>query len=110
MKSKQLANVLIKIIGLYVCLCVIPSLVSGILIASEYPLVAKSTEGIDGIIRIVSYSIGDAVQAVVGIFLIVKSRKLAEYGSRMKRNNLEKLGLKRDGLVFFFPRLVNSPL
>jgi hypothetical protein len=30
MKSKQLANVLIKIIGLYICLCAIPSLVVGI--------------------------------------------------------------------------------
>jgi hypothetical protein len=27
----------------------------------------------------VSYSIGDVVEVLVGIFLIVKSRKLAEY-------------------------------
>jgi hypothetical protein len=33
MKSKQLANVLIKIIGLYVCICAIPGIVSGIIIA-----------------------------------------------------------------------------
>ena len=30
MKSKQLANVLIKIIGLYVCVCAIPGVISGI--------------------------------------------------------------------------------
>jgi hypothetical protein len=78
MKSKQLANVLIKIIGLYVCLCTIPGLVSGISIAFVYvyPLGAKLNEGI---FRLVSYSIGDVVEVLVGIFLIVKSRKLAEY-------------------------------
>jgi hypothetical protein len=76
MKSKQLANVLIKIIGLYVCLCAIPHFVSDILIAFASPIGAKWSEEI---IRIISYAIGDAVQAAVGIFLIVKSRKLAEY-------------------------------
>jgi hypothetical protein len=29
MKLKQLANVLIKIVGLYVCQCAIPNLISG---------------------------------------------------------------------------------
>jgi hypothetical protein len=76
MKSKQLANVLIKIIGLYVCLCAIPNFVSGILIAFVPSVGAKWSEEM---IRIVSYAMGDAVQAAVGILLIVKSRKLAQY-------------------------------
>ena len=28
---------------------------------------------------VISYAIGDVVQALVGIFLIIKSRKLAEF-------------------------------
>ncbi len=79
MKSKQLANVLIKIIGLYVCLCTIPGFVSGIL------LLFSSAFGIgwsEKTFSMGTYAIGDIVQAVVGIFLIVKSQKLAEFWFR----------------------------
>jgi hypothetical protein len=76
MKSKQLANVLIKIIGLYVCLCAIPGLVTGILALclwiSGMPKLGEKT-------YYFSFAIGDTVEALVGIFLIVKSRTLAEY-------------------------------
>jgi ABC-type nickel/cobalt efflux system permease component RcnA len=75
MKSKQLANVLIKIIGLYVCLCAIPGLVSGVLAIFAFHLGGTSERWFS----VFSYSIGDAVQVVVGIFLIIKSRKLAEF-------------------------------
>ena len=81
MKSKQLANVLIKIIGLYICLCAIPGVVSGIL-ALFAPLFAPPVEvpkWSETLFRVFSWAIGDAVQAVVGIFLIIKSRKLAEF-------------------------------
>jgi hypothetical protein len=75
MKSKQLANVLIKIIGLYVCLCAIPGLVSGV-----FAIFAFHMGGTNEIwFSRFSYSIGDAIQVAVGIFLIVKSRKLAEF-------------------------------
>jgi len=77
MKSKQLANVLIKIIGLYVCLCAIPSLVSGILAVFANHLGASKWDEV--MFRFLSYAIGAALQAVVGIFLIIKSRKLAEF-------------------------------
>jgi hypothetical protein len=75
MKSKQLANVLIKIIGLYVCLCAIPGLATGVLAAFAFHMGGTS----DRLSSAFSYSIGDTVQAVVGIFLIIKSRKLAEF-------------------------------
>jgi hypothetical protein len=77
MKSKQLANVLIKIIGLYVCLCAIPGLVSGILIGVSYAWLIEGAK--NRYIGTLGYSIGAAVQVAIGIFLITKSRKLAQY-------------------------------
>jgi len=76
MKSKQLANVLIKILGLYICLCAIPGFVSGIL------LIFSSTLGVtwnEKFFSMGSYAIGDVVQAIVGIIIITKSRKIAEF-------------------------------
>jgi Na+-translocating ferredoxin:NAD+ oxidoreductase RnfA subunit len=71
MKSKQLANVLIKTIGLYICLLAIPSFISGILL-----VFMKWDEKLLGTL---SYSIGASVQAAVGICLIIMSRKLAGF-------------------------------
>jgi hypothetical protein len=76
MKSKQLANVLIKIIGLYVCLCAIPSFTAGILAAFSFGATLGWGEKV---FNLAAYAIGDVVQAVVGVFLIIKSRKLAEF-------------------------------
>ena len=75
MKSKQLANVLIKIIGLYICLLAIPSVLSGIL-AIFTTHMGGTSERLNGVI---SYSIGAAVQIVVGAILMIKSRELAEF-------------------------------
>jgi hypothetical protein len=76
MKSKQLANVLIKIIGLYVCVSAIPGIISTICVAVA-PLagttLARET------LRWAPYAIGYAVQTAVGIVLIVQSRPLAGY-------------------------------
>ena len=75
MKSKQLANVLIKIIGLYICLIAIPSFVSGILLfLSQFGV--KWDEKLLGTL---SFAIGSTVQAVVGVILIVNSRKIAGF-------------------------------
>jgi hypothetical protein len=79
-KSKQLANVLIKIVGLYVCLCAIPGLVAGIITAvlwaSEHP------RGNDAVAYTLSEGIGAVIQFVVGIILVVKSGKLSEFWFR----------------------------
>jgi hypothetical protein len=76
MKSKNLANVLIKIIGLYVCLCAIPGIISGglIILTSPYEIV-----GSRAILSLIGNAIGHAVQAAIGIILVVKSRALAGY-------------------------------
>ena len=76
MKSKQLANVLIKIIGLYICLLAIPSFVSGILLIFLSQFGVKWDEKLLGTL---SFAIGATVQAVVGVILIVNSRKIAGF-------------------------------
>jgi hypothetical protein len=78
-KSKQLANVLIKIIGLYVCLCAIPGLVSGVLAIFAFHITGTNEGTNQRWFSLFSYSIGDAVQVLIGVFLIIKSRKLAEF-------------------------------
>ena len=74
MKSKPLANVLIKVLGLSVCLHAIPSCVSGILEGAIQ--LNKSPQWL-AIIPMVAYGIGAAVQAVVGIIIIAKSQTVA---------------------------------
>ena len=70
MKPKQLANVLIKVLGLYICLLAIPSCVSGIIVAIIHP----DTAGVVETLRIGSYAIGAGVQFVIGIAIIAKSQ------------------------------------
>jgi hypothetical protein len=76
MKSKQLANVLIKTIGLYICLLAIPGFVSGILLVFSSALHVSWS---DYLFRMATYAVGDVVQAAVGVFIIIKSRKIAEF-------------------------------
>ncbi|HEV2695431.1 MAG TPA: hypothetical protein VG347_21225 [Verrucomicrobiae bacterium] len=74
MKSKQLANVLIKMLGLSVCLYAIPSCVSGIIIALMQP---PTSGGGFEVMRIVSYAIGAGVQFAIGITIISMSQKIS---------------------------------
>jgi hypothetical protein len=74
MKSKQLANVLIKMLGLSVCLYAIPSCITGIL----YGLTTMMASKPDIIfMRVFSSSVGEAVQAIIGIVIICQSQKIA---------------------------------
>ena len=76
MKSRQLANVLFKVLGFSICLYAIPSCVSGILFAvTERP---PHTPSLDiTVMRIITYAIGAGVQFAVGIAIIAMSRKIA---------------------------------
>jgi hypothetical protein len=76
MKSKQLANVLIKTLGLYICLLAIPEVFSGIAAAL---LRAAGATKVDEGMWIFSSAIGATVQAIVGIFIITRSRRIAEF-------------------------------
>jgi hypothetical protein len=77
MKSKPLANVLLKIIGLYVCLCAIPGLVVGI---SAVILTALGEHKLDHMLAWpFPEALGAVIQIVVGALLTIKSRNLAEF-------------------------------
>ena len=73
MKSKQLANVLIKMLGLSVCLYAIPSCISGFLQGIMH---LNSSQGL-AIIPLISYGIGAAIQAIVGLVIICESQKIS---------------------------------
>jgi hypothetical protein len=75
MKSKQLANVLIKILGLSVCVHALPGLLSGIFSV----FFSGPFQGGGVFTRILLFVMGTGVEAVVGIFLIINSRKVAEF-------------------------------
>jgi hypothetical protein len=74
MKSRQLANVLFKVLGFWVCLEAIPSCVSGILIAIQAHM--SSGESFE-MLRITSYAMGAAIQLVIGIAIIAMSQKIS---------------------------------
>jgi hypothetical protein len=71
MKKKQLADVLIKILGLSVVVNAIPSLVSGLVGMMKVP------EGFDSSFGY--YAVGSVVTAIIGISLIFQSRVVVEY-------------------------------
>ena len=74
MKSKQLANVLIKMLGFFICLYAIPSFVSGIVFGLE----AKNVSSTDiTVMRIFSSAVGSGIEAVFGVIVIAASRKIA---------------------------------
>jgi hypothetical protein len=85
MKPKQLANVLIKILGISVFLYAIPSFFSGVFIELFGFVFGLASSGRSSSASSYSlaYPLGYGLSAVVSIaiaiFLIVKSRKIAEF-------------------------------
>ena len=73
MKSRQLANVLIKILGLSICLHAVPTFVSGVVFALTAPVATKS----DIAVRFFSSTVGAGVEAVFGIIIISASHTIA---------------------------------
>ncbi len=77
MKPKQLANVLLKILGFSVCLYAVPTCVSGIIVGLAG---FRDASGRDiGLIRLAASTIAAAVQAVIGIVIICSSEKIANW-------------------------------
>jgi hypothetical protein len=74
MKSRQLANVLIKILGLSVCLYAIPSCVSGIIVALMQPHGSRSGFELMGLSY---YAVGAVVQFAIGLVIISISQTIA---------------------------------
>lgn len=73
MKSKQLANVLIKILGLSICLHAVPTFVSGVVFALSAAGASKS----DIAMRFFASTVGAGVQAVFGIIVVAASQTIA---------------------------------
>ena len=73
MKTKQLANILIKILGLSVCIHAIPTCVSGIIVGLT---ASVDTNPHITFIRIFSSAAGAGIQALVGIIFIAMSQKI----------------------------------
>jgi hypothetical protein len=73
MKSKQLANVLIKILGLSLCAQSVVRIVMGILSI----LTIRSNMG--GGPFLWDNFLAGSIMVAIGIFLIIKSRNIAEY-------------------------------
>jgi hypothetical protein len=71
MNSKQLANVLLKILGLSVCIHSVPSLVSGL-----FFLVMAQGPGSHGVTW--AYPGSTVLLVVIGVYLVVKSRTVTE--------------------------------
>lgn len=71
MKKKQLADVLIKILGLSVVIHAIPLFLSGLFTIMQMP------RGSGG--NYWYYLVGSVVTLVIGIYLVFQSRVVAEY-------------------------------
>jgi len=79
MNSKQLANVLIKVLGLSVCLQGIPSFITGFLRGFLSGLHGSDATRATSVSNYSwTYAVGSAVYLAVGIFLILRSRYVAE--------------------------------
>ena len=70
MKTKQLANVLIKILGLSVCVHSIPGIITGLYNSVRI-------KGVGGPGDWWFYPVSSAVLAAIGIYLIIRSRNVA---------------------------------
>lgn len=69
MKRKNLADVLLKILGLYFCLNTIPSFIIGIAVALLSGIASKVIAALT-ISNVLKIAITGGVQAVIGIYLI----------------------------------------
>jgi hypothetical protein len=77
MKSRDLADVLLKILGLYFCLIAIPGFLSGIVYAVLPPVVGTLDWNLVNRSLMILATAG--LQAGIGILIIGKSRKIAAY-------------------------------
>jgi hypothetical protein len=74
MKSKQLANVLIKMLGLSICVYGIPSIVLGLV------EIIGDSEGVNKgitILEIIATLAASGAQVLIGIFIMKASKKIA---------------------------------
>ncbi len=71
MKTKQLANILIKLLGLSVAIHSIPGIFSGLSYLGASDAIRVGA-------RVWAYPVSSVVMAVIGIYLMIQSRRVAE--------------------------------
>lgn len=76
MTPRQLANVLIKILGLSVCLRAIPAFLSNLL-GIMYSLLPSHGDMV--FYRLLTAFVGVGIEVAIGIFFILKSREITEF-------------------------------
>ena len=76
MKTKQFANVLIKLLGIHFCLEDIASFISEVLIALHRLLAPAWNQHLD---YEWAYVVSGIIRLLVGVFFILKSQKIADY-------------------------------
>lgn len=74
MKPKQLANILIRVLGLYLCAQSIAPILNGIIAFAN----ASSSYGAGYRTSMAYYIAGGIIPAFIGVFFILRSRWLAE--------------------------------
>jgi hypothetical protein len=77
MKSRQLANVLIKMMGLSICIYGIPTCVSGILFDLLHPGASVAHDSDTIALRIFTSIGAGGIEALLGIIIIAMSRTVA---------------------------------
>jgi ABC-type dipeptide/oligopeptide/nickel transport system permease component len=85
MKRKTLADVLLKILGLSVCIYAVPSFIIGIVCALILETTSRASSAFTAS-NAFSFAISDGFRVVIGIYLIAKSGKIAE---RWFKNEIE---------------------
>ena len=75
MKTKQLANILVKILGLSVLVHAIPSIISGLLPFLQ----AIGSHGNFYSNYFWLYPLSSVISVVIGIYLIIKSREITAF-------------------------------
>jgi len=79
MNSKQLANVLIKILGLSICVHGIPTLIVGLIYVTELPFFGGLANGVRSNLYMGSTQIiMGLVPFAIGIYLVIRSRWLTD--------------------------------
>jgi hypothetical protein len=78
MKPRQLANILIKILGFYIILSAIPGVINGI-VSMVTMYAAMNGAAAQRFVGFGAYALGYAVQGLVGVLIFFKSRTLSEF-------------------------------
>ncbi len=79
MKRRNLADVLLKVLGLSICVYAIPISLFETVSSFAIPVGNAIAELREAAVRALADAVGDGLQAGIGILIICKSGKIAEF-------------------------------